>query len=181
MIRLVAAIVVVQFMTATANWVDAAESKSAFPPALELKGAINKSRPAPSSGFGYVSGSAGGAFTLNGREGHASFRWNHGLDVDWHDHPTQYAGTAQDADNNYYWVYSLKYQHEGHIDKVWIFFAEQTVPTDTGFRIFFGHADFQESQPEPEKPEDHDIHIWCVDAVQLRNSQRRDRRSEARK
>lgn len=139
-------------------------SKSAFPRVLELRGNLDKTVPPPK--LGYVSGSAGGAYTLNEKEGHASFRWNHGLDVDWHDHNTIYEGRAQDHDGNYYWVYTLTYPHDGHFDKVWLYFADTEVPDDLGFRIFFGHA-FYENEPAPESPEPHDIHIWCVDAVRF--------------
>jgi hypothetical protein len=133
------------------------KDKSAFPPALRV--AKLEKGEAPKLGFGYVSGSAGGAFTLNGAEGHASFRWNHGLDVDWHDHPTKYAGLATDMDDRKYWVYMLSYPHGGHTDYVWLYFAQQKVPSDTGYRIFFGHSD-----KEGAKPDEHDIHVWCTDA-----------------
>ncbi len=148
-----------------ANLAFAAEP--AFPPALKLKGKIEKAANDKPPEFGYVSGSAGGAFTLAKQVGHAQFRWNHGLDVDWHDHSTVYAGQASDDQNNKYWVYTLTYLHEGHYDKVWVFFAQTEVPDDTGFRIFFGHADYAQGQPEPPVPEEHDIHVWCVDAVRF--------------
>lgn len=88
------------------------------------------------------------------------------MEVDWHDHPTKFAGVASDPDGNLYWVYTLTYQHEGHVDKVWLYFAQQKVPSDTGCRIFFGHKDFEVGADEPEQPEPHDIHIWCTDASQ---------------
>jgi len=154
--------VAIAFLLAQPIW-SADRSKSAFPRPLKVAALDTK---APSPKLGYVSGSAGGGFTLNGNEGHASFRWNHELEVDWHDHPTTYAAVANDPDGNKYWVYTLKYDHEGHIDKVWIYFAQQKVPSDTGYRIFFGHRDYEKGEQEPEQPLEHDIHVWCTDASQ---------------
>lgn len=131
------------------------KGKTAFPSALK----VAKLEKGTAPKLGYVSGSAGGAFTLNGAEGHASFRWNHGLDVDWHDHPTKYRGEALDTDGNKYWVYTLSYPHDGHTDHVWLYFAQQPVPSDTGYRIFFGHT-----SKAGEQPDEHDIHVWATDA-----------------
>lgn len=146
----------------------AAEKPKFFPPALNVKKIDPNGSPPDGDGLGYVSGSSGGAFTLFKKQGHASFRWNHELEVDWHDSDTRFEGVATDDSASpsgpKYWVYSLTYDHEGHKDKVFLYFAQDKNPLDAGFRIFFGHSDNERPSTEPPEPKPHDIHLWCVDA-----------------
>jgi hypothetical protein len=105
--------------------------------------------------FGYLSGSTG-AFTLDGESGHACFRWNHGLTVDWHDLELSYAGTASDDDGNEYWVYEGKIHHEEHEDMVRLLFGQKTAAADEGYRVFVSHGE-----------DIHDWHLLALDATRL--------------
>jgi hypothetical protein len=104
---------------------------------------------------GYLSGSTG-AFTLDGKKGHASFRWNHGLSLDWHDMPLVYVGTTADDDGLQYWVYKGSIVHGDHEDAIQLLFGQKKVPDDEGFRIFVSHGE-----------DDHDLHLLTVEAIRL--------------
>jgi hypothetical protein len=118
----------------------------------ENKG-VNKETPAPV--FGYLSASIG-AFTLDGREGHATFRWNHHLQVDWHDHDLTYVGEEYDTQGNAFWVYMARINHDDHEDEIKLYFAQTQIQADEGYRIFFSHGN-----------DEHDTHLLCIDANRL--------------
>jgi hypothetical protein len=105
--------------------------------------------------LGYLSASIG-AFTLDGRVGHATFRWNHHLEVDWHDHDLKYVGEERDVQGNKFWVYAASINHDGHDDEIKLFFAQRQIQSDEGYRIFFSHG-----------ADPHDTHLLCIDANRL--------------
>lgn len=107
---------------------------------MGFKDRIDPNGVPPSERLGYLSPSSG-SFTLDGRQGFASFVWYHGEDlvVDWHSHALTFVGTLTSGRGVVFWGYKVaghddagaagEHEHEA----LTFFFASERTNSDQAF------------------------------------------------